>query len=412
MRLLGPRWSVVALTVLLSYPPPASSYSVLAHEAIIDTVWLHSIRPAVLQRFPQSTDEQLREAHAYAYGGCIIQDLGYYPFGSHFFSDLLHYVRSAEFVEALLDESTDIKEYAFALGGVAHYGADVAGHSIAVNKAVPILYPKLRKKFGSEVTYADSPAAHLKTEFGFDVLQVARGHYAPQAYHEFIGFAVSKDLLDRAFQKTYGLMLKDLFRTLDLALGTYRLSVSKILPSATRTAWTIKKDDILNARPGTSRKQFLYNLSHASFEKDWGMTHEHPGLGARILAFFFRISPKFGPFKSMTFRVPTRQVERMFEDSFDAAADIDRRAFAEAMKGALRIANLDLDTGKPVSLGEYVLTDHTYDKLLVKLAAKKFEGVTAQLRENILNFYAQRKTPDPHGITAQLEGLKSFTPPK
>src|SRR5229473_1508580 len=226
--------------VLLSFPPEARSYSVLTHEAIIDTLWIDSIQPVLIKRFPETSQEQLKEAHAYAYGGCIIQDLGYYPFGRQLFSDLVHYVRSADFLQALLDESQDLQEYAFALGAVAHYGADVEGHAIAVNRAVPVLFPKLQKQFGNEVTYADNPAAHLKTEFGFDVLQVARGHYAPEAYHDFIGFEVSKDLLDRAFYKTYGLHLKDIFRTLDLALGTYRFSVSRVLPTVTKAAWKLK----------------------------------------------------------------------------------------------------------------------------------------------------------------------------
>ncbi len=214
--------------------------------------------------------DQIKDACAYAYGGCIIQDLGYYPFGSHFFSDLVHYVRSADFLQALIDESHDLNEYAFALGAVAHYGADIEGHSIAVNRSVPILFPKLRRKFGNEVTYADDHASHLKVEFGFDVLQVARGHYAPQAYHDFIGFQVSKDLLDRAFQRTYGLTLKDLFHTLDLALGTYRFSVGTMLPRVTKTAWALKRDEILKDQPTVSRKQFLYNINRANYREGMG----------------------------------------------------------------------------------------------------------------------------------------------
>ena len=288
--------------VLLSFPPEARSYSVLTHEAIIDTLWVDAIQPVLIRRFPGASEEQLRNAHGYAYGGCLIQDLGYYPFGSRFFSDLVHYVRSADFVQALLDESRDLEEFAFALGAVAHYGADVEGHSIAVNRAVPLLYPDLRRRFGNEVTYADNPSAHLKVEFGFDVLQVARGHYAPEAYHEFIGFQVSKDLLDRAFQKTYGLKLKDLFRTLDLALGTYRFSVSKMLPTATKTAWSIKRKEIMTDQPSISRKQFLYNIKRASFEKEWGANYDRPGFGARLLAFFFRLIPSFGPLKGLAAR--------------------------------------------------------------------------------------------------------------
>ena len=401
-------WVGLAAIVLLSFPPQACSYSVLTHEAIIDTLWIDAIQPVLTKRFPGASEEQLKEAHAYAYGGCILQDLGYYPFGSHFFSDLVHYVRSADFLQALLDESQDLNEYAFALGAVAHYGADVEGHSIAVNRAVPLLFPKLRKQFGNEVTYADNPPAHLKTEFGFDVLQVARGHYAPKSYHDFIGFQVSKDVLERAFQKTYGLRLKDLFRTLDLALGTYRFSVSTIIPDVTRAAWSIKSKEIKRDQPAVSRQQFLYNIKRASFEKEWGATYDHPRFGSRVLAFFFRLLPRSGPLKGLGFRVPTPQTERMFEDSFDAAVKRDRQSFSDAMVGDLKISNRDLDTGKRVSPGEYLLTDRTYDKLLIKLAEKQFAGVTPELRENILGFYAQMKTPDQHGIATQLAALKVF----
>src|SRR5262249_40173149 len=158
-------------------------------------LWDKSIKPVLLQRYPNATEDDLKTAHAYAYGGCIIQDLGYYPFGNHFFTDLVHYVRSADFLKFLLAESHDLNEYAFALGGVSHYGADVEGHAIGVNRAVPFLYPRLQRKYGNVVTYADDPVSHLRTEFSFDVLEVARGNYPPKEYHDSIGFQVSKDLL-------------------------------------------------------------------------------------------------------------------------------------------------------------------------------------------------------------------------
>jgi hypothetical protein len=365
------------------------------------------MKPALLKRFPDATPDQLKEAHAFAYGGCIIQDLGYYPFGNHFFSDLTHYVRSADFLQALLDESHDFKEYAFALGAVAHYGADVEGHSIAVNRAVPLLYPKLKAKFGDEVTYGDDPPAHLKTEFGFDVLQVARGHYAPQAYHDFIGFEVSKDLLDRAFQRTYGLALKEVFRTLDLALGTYRFSVSRMLPGVTKTAWAMKHDEIMKQQPAVSRRQFLYNIRRSSYEREWGHTYSRPGWGSQFLGLILRLMPKVGPLRGLAFKVPTPAAERMFEDSFSAAVKRDQQTFAQATTGVLRVENRDLDTGKPVRPGEYALTDRTYDKLLKMLAKKKFDGVSPELKADLVGFYGRMKAPDAHGIGAELTALKA-----
>src|SRR5271170_1396789 len=142
--------------LLLGSSGPLQAFSVLTHEAIIDSAWKDSIRPLLLKRFPSATDEELKDAHAYAYGGSIIQDMGYYPFGSHLFSDLVHYVRTGDFVEALLRESHDLNEYAFALGALAHYVADNNGHRMAVNLSVPMLYPKLREKYGDVVMYDEN----------------------------------------------------------------------------------------------------------------------------------------------------------------------------------------------------------------------------------------------------------------
>ncbi|MGD0842031.1 MAG: zinc dependent phospholipase C family protein, partial [Candidatus Acidiferrales bacterium] len=151
------------LLVLAFFPARSDAYAVLAHEALIDATWQDGIRPLLLARFPAATGDDLRVAHGYAYGGAIIQDMGYYPHGSRAFSDIVHYVRSADFIRALLRDSTDINEYAFALGALSHYWGDNEGHSMAVNLSVPMLYPKLQHKYGNVITYAEDPAAHLKT---------------------------------------------------------------------------------------------------------------------------------------------------------------------------------------------------------------------------------------------------------
>src|SRR5690349_7162938 len=160
------------------------AYSVLTHEEIVDLVWADELRPLLLKRFPGLTEEQLTEAHAYAYGGAVIQDLGYYPFGSVEFSNLTHYVRSGDFVLTLLEQSQDLNEFAFALGALSHYSSDTMGHP-SVNRSVAIEYPKLQARFGNFVRYAQAKTAHLRTEFGFDMAQVAKQRYAPQQYHQF-----------------------------------------------------------------------------------------------------------------------------------------------------------------------------------------------------------------------------------
>jgi hypothetical protein len=379
----------LALVAALILPQPAPAYSVMAHEAIIDTAWIQDIRPLLRKRFPNATGKELREAHGYTYGGAIIQDMGYYPHGSHFFSDLTHYVRSGDFILALLRDSADLNEYAFALGALAHYAADNDGHRIGTNHAVPILYPKLGKKYGDVVTYEQDPLAHLKTEFGFDVLEVARERYAPDSYHDFIGFNVSKRLVEQAFRETYGLELKSILPDEDSAFESYRRGVSKQIPKATRIAWSLKKDDIQKDYPTMTRKKFLYNLSRASYEKNWGNKYQKPGFGEAFFAFVWRLLPKIGPLKVLEFRTPTPQTEQMFEASFNATLDRYRALLEATRDGQLKLPNDNFDVGEATGPGKYFMNDDTHAKLMAELAKNNFAGVPREVREELLDFYSQ-----------------------
>ncbi len=396
------QWRALAF-LLAATAPAARGYSVLTHEAIIDTQWDKGIKPLLVARYPEATKDDLREAHAYAYAGAIIQDMGYYPFGSHFFSDLLHYVRSGDFVVNQLKDAQNLDEYAFALGSLAHYAADTEGHSLAVNRAVPVEYPKLRRQYGDIVTYEDDPSAHLKVEFGFDVLQVARGNYAPQSYHDFIGFKVAKPLLERAFRDTYGIELKDVFGDLDLALGTYRRAVSSVIPEMTRVAWDLKKNDLEKAHPGITRRQFLYRLSRASYRKEWDHKYRGPGPGAKVLAFFIRLVPKVGPFRTLAFKAPTAQTEKYFEDSFDRSLDRYSRLLAAQRDHTLQLADLDLDTGNPTRPGSYRMADAAYAKLARKLADRDPASYDPAIRDNILAFFSNLDQP-----FAKVDGVKDW----
>lgn len=378
---------ILALVLIGLIADRTPGYSVLTHEAIIDSTWDKTIKPLLLKRFPSASVEELREARAHIYGGAIIQDMGYYPFGSKFFSDLTHYVRSGDFVEALIRDAQDLNEYAFALGALCHYCADNDGHPIATNPSVPLLYPNLRRQYGNSVTYDEDPIAHIQTELGFDALQVAQGHYASEAYHDFIGFKVSKPVLERAFKETYGIELASLFTNLDLALGTYRYSVSTLIPKLTRVAWETKKADIVKQTPGITRDKFLYNLSRASYHKEWGTQYKKPGFFSKVLGGIFHIIPKVGPFRGLAIKPSTPETEYLFMQSFDATVNRYRQSLSDVRTGELKLQNKDLDTGRPTSAGEYRLADKTYAQMLDKLASRKFENVAPNLRENILAFY-------------------------
>jgi hypothetical protein len=386
----------------------APAYSVLSHEAIIDSAWKDNIVPILLKRFPNATPDDLRKAHGYAYGGAIIQDMGYCPFGSHLFSDLTHYIRSGDFVENMIASAQDLNEYAFALGSLAHYGSDNMGHSIAVNRSVPLLYPKDRRKFGPIVTYEDNPGDHLKMEFAFDVSQVAQNHYASDSYHDFIGFEVSKPVLERAFEMTYGVPLKEISKNLDLALGTYRWTVAELIPEMTRAAWEAKKNEIMRDNPGVARKKFIYEISRSSYEKEWGTSYAKPGLGARILSFFVRILPKIGPFKSLAFRPATPEAQKLFMDSFVKALDLYKSKLAEVRaNGKPDLPNTNFDTGEKPQAGKYHLADKACGDLLAKLTEKKDAGVDEALRKELLDFYGSTAPADPKAAAAlaSLRGL-------
>ncbi len=413
------RWiRCAALAMLLVLPSQnLFAYSVLTHEEIVDLLWLDEIRPLLLKKYPGLTEAQIKEAHAYAYGGAVIQDLGYYPFGSVEFSNLVHYVRSGDFVVEMLKESQDANEYAFALGALAHYASDTIGHP-AVNQSVAIEYPKLRAKFGDSVRYAQDKTAHLKTEFGFDTVQVAKDRYAPESYHDFIGFQVSKPLLERAFPAVYGLELKDVLTHEDLAIGTYRWAVSQVIPQMTQVALQTHKKDLIREHPNFARKEFLYRLSRSSYEKEWGKDYTRPGIKTRVLSTILRLMPKIGPFKGLAFNAPTPRTEDLYIKSINATVVEYRRLLKAERAGKLELPNSDFDTGLPTKPLEYPLTDSAYGKLLMQLAKQKFVGTSPELRANILDFYSDLslfdKTKHEHDdwndLLAALKQLKALTP--
>ena len=379
-------------------PAQVSAYAVLAHQALVDVVWGSQLKPLLQRRFPEATEAQLDAAEAYAYGGSIVQDFGYYPYGNPFFSDLTHYVRSGDFVAALLRDAQNVDEYAFALGALAHYVSDNLGHPMAINRAVPLLYPKLEKKYGGVITYEDDPLAHIKTEFGFDVLQVARQRYAPEKFHAFIGFEVSPELLERAFKETYGISLASIVPDEEKAVNSYRHAVSKTIPKATRIAWSLKKDEILAAQPSATNRKFVYNLSRAQFEKEWGKDYQKPNFSDSLLAFLYRLLPKFGKLRVLQFKMPTPEAEKLFEASFNKSLETYRNLLRDEKDGRLKLPNTNFDVGDKCYPGKYRLNDETHAKLLQQLAANQFAGVSPELRAELLSFYGH---PDAAYATRQ-----------
>lgn len=355
--------------LLLVSVPPAHAYSVLAHQAIIDAAWDDAIVPLLRERYPDISADQITAARAFAYGGSVIQDLGYYPFGSRRFTNLVHYVRSGDFVEALIREAQSPEELGFALGGLAHYACDNFGHPIATNRVVPLMYPKVRAKVGERALYADSPASHIMVEFAFDVLQVAGGDYAAEAYRQRIGFEVAKPLLERAFRATYGLELKDLFGNIDLAIGTYRHAIGTTIPEMTRLAWEDKQDEIRARTPDAARENFVFSLTREEYDAKYGTQYRKPGFLTRMLFYFMKIIPKVGPLRPLAFEPLTPEAEKLFAQSFETARERFRGWVLALRKGPLMLENSDLDTGQSPNPSENPLVAKTQEDLAKLLNA-------------------------------------------
>jgi hypothetical protein len=353
---------------------------------VIDFAWDSDIVPALLRRFPNTTPAELKRAHAFAYGGSVIQDVGYYPLGNKKFTNILHYVRTGDFVAWMLRDARNVEEYAFALGALSHYAADSFGHP-AVNLAVPVEYPRLRARFGDWIPYETNHDAHLRTEFSFDVLEVSKHRYTSQQYHDFIGFDVSEDLLERAFVDTYGISMDHLLHFDDLTLETFRFAVGRVVPEMTQVALATNRPKIEHEYHNRARQDFLYHLSRADYNRQFGSHYRRPGVFARIIGFFIRLLP-FGPAKILGYRNPTPTTEDLYFRSMDHVLQEYHLLVQQVNAGDLHLPNRNLDTGWITRPGEYALADQTYADLLRRLDRDHFAHLTPAVRANILQYFA------------------------
>jgi hypothetical protein len=431
------RLALVALLCTLCFARPAGAYSVLTHEQLIDLTWDSSIVPLLLSRYPTLTPAQIEHARAYAYGGCVIQDIGYYPFGDANFSNLTHYVRSGDFVVNLFRNAGNADELAFAVGALSHYIGDTIGHSEATNRAVPIEFPALGQRYGVSVNYAQGEHQHVQTEFAFDINEIAHHRFAPLPYLRHVGLQVPTRQLALAFYQTYG--LREDFtdhRRSRINVRGYRFAVRGFIP---RIAFAVTllhrrhEPSDLTADPDFQR--LTNELTTISQKNHWDSYRGKAGVGTYCLAGFLFILPKVGALKLVAVKGPTQQTEADYIHSVMRSADqLDAQlrrftpppatkqtaslAAAEdthsdpapsqplpALPGAEQqvprgshdphhpLLNRDLDTGYPVRPSGYSLTDATYARLLHSLALHPTNAVPPGIKADILVYYADLSLP-------------------
>ena len=393
------------LLIWLLILPPGQfcfGYSVLTHQQMIDLAWGKSIKPLLLERYPHTTAAQLRDAQAYAYGGCEIQDAGYYPFGNQFFSDLLHYIRTGDFVASLIRNARNVDELAFALGALSHYVGDSVGHHDAVNPSTAIAFPNLARQYGYSVTYDESPHGHVRTEFAFDIDQLTKQHFAPLAYLNHIGLKVSPGLLERAFYETYGLHLSQVLgnKRRTAVISSYRHSVRSFLPDFAHAEALIHQHDFPPDSDTAEFQKFDQRLQQADYNNQWQNTRKKAGIKTHLLAFVVVIVPKIGPASYLAIKVPTEETESKYIASVNRSMDfyedmLDRlhKFPAQTPEITMNLDNRDLDTGYVVQPGGYPLTDKTYANLLHRITANPAQPAPSGLKRDILAYYSDPKSP-------------------
>ncbi|WP_374950229.1 zinc dependent phospholipase C family protein [Mucilaginibacter sp.] len=382
---------VVTFTFILA-SVTSKAYSLLAHEAIIDASWKEVLIPMLKQKYPNATREELLKAHSYAYGGSIVSDMGYMPFGNGFFTDLVHYVRSGDFVEALIRDAQNLNEYSFALGALSHYMADKYGHSMSTNRNVPLVYPKLQKQFGNVVTYHNDHTSHSRLEFAYDVLQIGEGNYTSEGYQDFIGFNIAVPVLEKAFYETYGQELSSIFSNINSSINTMRWGVRNLFPVLTKAAYKANKDEIIKLNPGMTVKKFKYKLSRRSFDLQYGKEHKQSKFFARVAVAIIGILPKVGPLKTLKFQSPGDEGQKLFAKSFIAIVQNYRTALGHVGQPGFNLPDIDFDTGNLTRIGEYPLADKTYGKLLATLKKQNYKNLTPALQNNIVKYYNHADT--------------------
>jgi Zinc dependent phospholipase C len=380
-------FSTILCLLLLACPRPAGGYSVLTHEEMIDLTWADSIRPLLLKRYPTLTNPQLREARAYAYGGCVIQDLGYYPFGKPIFSELLHYVRTGDFVSALFRDSKGPDDVAFAIGALAHYLGDTIGHPEAVNVAVGTGFPALAVKYGPNVNYAEGPREHVRTEFAFDINEITNHRVAPLAYLDHVGFAVPVPLLTRAFYDTYGLDLAKVLGTHRPTLKGYRFAVRSFLPRVAYAEVLLHRKHMPPDVSSPALDEFNTEVAALSAADHWPAYRGHAGFGTHLLAGLILILPKVGTLADLAIKGPSPAAEQDYVNSVMRTETVFREILAQASHPS-GVGNKDLDTGNEVFPGTYPLEDYAYANLLHQMTRDPSSPIPSGIKHDLLIYFA------------------------
>jgi len=233
----------------------------------------------------------------------------------------------------------------------------------------------------------------VQTEFAFDVNQLSKLRFAPSAYLRYVGLNVPNTLLRKAFFETYGLDLPDIIGTRQATLRVYRFAARRFLPNIARAEVVLHKKSFPADVPSPELDTLTKDLLQASADNDWERFRNPPGIGTHIFAGFIYILPKVGALKLLAIQGPQVQTEDLYIKSVNHSINSVRYTLAHFDTIQRYLPNRDLDTGFVVKPGGYRLTDETFARLLEKLAEHSERPIPAQVKHDIIAYYANPNAP-------------------
>jgi len=215
------------------------------------------INALLLKKIPAGKPRRIEQAQAYAYGGAIIQDSWLLPIRQPLFKRPHAFTSAAAISsKALLARRQGCPRVRFSPSVRSRITLRTTTViASAPTEPFPICYRPPEEIRRQRFVLRTTGWRHVKTDLVSTSTKSAE-RYAPDSYHDFIGFEVSRPVFEQAFRETYALSERVLCER-KTKFSSYRHDVSSIQSHASPgTSRKTIKDDIQNA----TKRKFLFNL--------------------------------------------------------------------------------------------------------------------------------------------------------
>ena len=376
---------LIASSLLLIVPADGRAFSVTAHQGVVDQAWGLTLVPLIRQRFPNATDRELTEAHAYARGGSISPILVLSARESFVFRPAA--LRShRRFRQPSVNWGQLSGRICVRLGMLGHYEAPAGIRKRPIFRC-PSSIPSSSRNTATPSPMRTHPRAPTNS------IRCAAGRSSQRntdLFEHSIDFKVPRDALERAFAETYGLQLNDLFDNYDIAIYTYRWGFRTIINEGTGIAWALYRKDIESNEPGVTSKEFVREISRGDFERQFGKAFLEPGYLPRFVGFLGTLVPDVGPLKRLPFKPLPDSVQKLYFRAYRHASERYVHEVAAICANKAWLENINLDTGRADKSGEYAPADEAWVDLLELHDKSHFANVRDDLASDFRAHFRDR----------------------